>query len=115
MKNKELLALAVSIFLINTGCSSTGSGTFVKNNSANAVSGCNYQIITDLPAGNYIEVGVVKDLHAGILPVSSLSQVKEAVEPYVCAYGGDAVVPIKKSGSIYFSEMYTEAIIIRQK
>ncbi len=119
MKIKTILIVFLSGFFVSVGCNSFSGGSFIKTGKneykQNKETVCTFDVLEDIPGQEYEVIGTIKDIHRGILPVTTISQFRKAVSPIVCENGGDAVIAIRSKGIIYFNELYTDGIVIKYK
>jgi|HubBroStandDraft_6_1064221.scaffolds.fasta_scaffold754896_2 hypothetical protein len=72
---------------------------------------CDFEILTAIPSGGYVERGVV-NAHLGDYgsnAFSTLADFKKAIAPYVCRAGGDMAVAQANGDGIYISATILKA------
>jgi hypothetical protein len=91
MRLEPLLLLALCISTAGCGSiSMTRSGPQVPSRGEH----CDFQVLTAMPAGSFVELGTV-DVEPGGYGAhvyKTLDDFKQNIEPYVCEAGGDVAV-----------------------
>jgi hypothetical protein len=100
MPNRPFATLAALVVL--AACDTTRLTTTGPDAPSRGLP-CDFQILTALPSGGYVEKGVV-NAHLGDFgsnAFSTLADFKKEIAPYVCRTGGDMAVAQANGAGIY--------------